>query len=473
MIQGYTASKTRGKNLWKIFTALICWWAFVQPIFAAPPTHKVFITVQSGDTLYSLFKKQHISPQTLATLLRLPNAGPTLKKLHLQQKIRFSFDQKNNLESLALSLSSSKTLFIYRAGSRFIARVENGSFSVPAASKKAPVKPVTKTPKTPIIQKTTPKKIIKIIPNAKSTLAQNKKIEKNTKAPILIKKKTPPAASKKITAPAKKTTKQTAPVYPPLYYAGMIIHTSFYGDAKKHHIPNKIIDQLISIFSLQINFKKTHAGDLLLLAYDDRETIVAAQFTQGPRTYTATRYVNAQGVVEYFSPDGQSMKKAFNRFPVKYTHINSLFNMHRMHPVTHVYRPHTGVDLAAPLGTPIYSTGDGKVTFIGWEGAYGNIIKIQHDEKYSTMYAHLLRFAPALSSGMTVKRGQLIGYLGQTGNATGPHVHFEVRIHNVPVNPLTVPLPHASSVPPSQINAFRAKAQSLIAALNHYQKTKL
>jgi murein DD-endopeptidase MepM/ murein hydrolase activator NlpD len=144
-----------------------------------------------------------------------------------------------------------------------------------------------------------------------------------------------------------------------------------------------------------------------------------------------------------------------------------------MHPVTHVIRPHTGVDLAGALGTPVYSIGDGQVSFIGWEGAYGNIVSIQHNDKYSSKYAHLLRFAPNLSKGSRVKRGQLIGYLGQTGNATGPHVHFEVRVYNVPVDPLTVRTPQASAVPPSQIKAFQARAKSLLAGLSYYQKTQM
>ena len=159
--------------------------------------------------------------------------------------------------------------------------------------------------------------------------------------------------------------------------------------------------------------------------------------------------------------------------PVKYTHINSLFNMHRVHPVTHVSRPHNGVDLAGPLGAPVQSIGDGTVQFIGWDGDYGNLVTIQHNDKYSSKYAHLLRFAPGIHKGSHVTRGQLIGYLGQTGNATGPHVHFEVRIYNKPVNPLTAPLPYVETIPTAQKNAFRNKAKQLIIALDQYQKNNL
>lgn len=456
MTNRYTSTETlkRFLRLLGILTTLIIGWLFfqsnVQLGFAASSVHQTYVTVQSGDTLYSLFKKQHISPKTLAAILRVPTAAQSLKHLNLHQRIRFSVDAKNNLESLAVSLKSSKTLLIYRAGSHFVARTEKGSFSSPqkisppvqkkASQSKPKLKPTLKSKSTPS------KTSLKV--NAKST-------QSKSKAKTAIQKTKVP------------------PTFPPLHYAGMIIRHSFYGDAKKYGIPDSVINQIIHIFALQVNFKNTHAGDKLLVAYDDDKDVIAAQFYQGKRIYSAIQYVNAQGGIEYFSPEGESMKKAFNRFPVKYTHINSLFNMHRLHPVTHVIRPHTGVDLAAPLGTPVYSIGDGQVTFIGWEGAYGNIVKIQHNDKYLSIYAHLLRFAPNLSKNTSVKRGQLIGYLGQTGNATGPHVHFEVRTYNVPVNPLTVPLPQASSVPSSQIKAFKARAQNLIAALNYYQKTKL
>lgn len=480
MTHGYTSTKTQKSflRLLGIFATLIILWLFAQPAVTAASTHQVFVTVQSGDTLYSLFRKQRISPKTLAAILRVPTAAQSLKKLHLRQRIRFSLDSKNNLESLALSLGSSKTLLVYRAGSRYIARIENGSFRVPASTQKVVTKPKVQPKSSPV------KKAV-----SKRTIVKSKPINTKKPAPVssanhnkdIHKKASPHSKERKPATKAKTTSNKTlttpkpqaAPVFPPLHYDGMIIHHSFYVDAKKQHIPDNVIAQVMHIFALQVNFKKTHVGDKLLVAYDDDNDVIAAEFFQGSRSYTAIQYVNGQGVIEYFTPDGESMKKAFNRYPVKYTHINSLFNMHRMHPVSHVIRPHTGVDLAGTLGTPVYSIGDGKVSFIGWEGAYGNIVKIQHNDKYSSMYAHLLRFAPNLSKETRVKRGQLIGYLGQTGNATGPHVHFEVRIYNVPVDPLTVKLPQASSVSPSQMKFFRARAKGLLAGLHYYEKTYL
>jgi murein DD-endopeptidase MepM/ murein hydrolase activator NlpD len=480
MTHGYTSTKTQKSflRLLGIFATLIIWWLFAQPAVTASSTHQVFVTVQSGDTLYSLFRKQHISPKTLAAILRVPTAAQSLKNLHLRQRIRFSLDSKNNLESLALSLGSSKTLLVYRAGSRYVARVENGSFRVPSSSQRVVPKPKIQQKPSPITKSVSKKVVVqpKPINTKKSTPipATHRNKDESKKAPAQSKEKKP-AVKSKITSKkiVTKPKPKAAPVFPPLHYDGMIIHNSFYVDAKKQHIPDNVIAQVMHIFALQVNFKKIHTGDKLLVAYDDDDDVIAAQFFQGSRVYSAIQYVNGQGVIEYFTPDGESMKKAFNRYPVKYTHINSLFNMHRMHPVSHVIRPHTGVDLAGTLGTPVYSIGDGQVSFIGWEGAYGNIVKIQHNDKYASMYAHLLRFAPNLSKGTRVKRGQLIGYLGQTGNATGPHVHFEVRIYNVPVDPLTVKLPQASSVSSSQMKFFKARAKGLIAGLNYYQKTYL
>lgn len=460
MIQGCTTSFKTGKNffsvLFFIVITILCWVPIASN--AAQKLHYVFVTVKSGDTLASIFRKNGIPQKNLTQMLKQPIAASPMRHLHIGQHMRFGLDAKNNLESFALSLSGSKTLVVFRGGAKFIARIETAALRGPEAFKTA-------------------------APAVKPKPKQQKIIRPPSKQPVktaTVVKKSAPQAQKITTAPntIQPTTKRAKkpdafhPYYTNLHYNGLIIRSSLYTDGKKYGIPYQIINQLTKIFALQINFKKVKPGDKLVLAYDDKD-IIAVKFTHGTRVYSAVRYVNAQGVVEYFTPDGMSMKRAFDRFPVKYTHINSLFNMHRMHPVTHVYRPHTGVDLAGQLGSPIHSIGDGRITFIGYSGAYGNLIKIQHDAKYSSMYAHMLRFAPGLTKGAYVKRGQLIGYLGQTGNATGPHVHFEVRVNNTPVNPLTVQLPNTSSVSAKQMAAFRIRSKNLMTALDAYQQTKL
>lgn len=438
--------------------------------------HFVFVTVKSGDTVYSLFRKQNISLKSLAMMMRDPQAARYLKRLHIGQGMRFSMDSAGTLESLVLTADRSHTLLIFRAGSHFKTRLEVGRLPAHAATASIKTTP-----------KSDPKPAKKSVPNAlpiKKTIQKPEIVKKTRSAPIstissrsLVAEKT--VAQLMIKPIIDKPKASQSPNS--LNFAGIKLHSSLVNDGTKQGVPYKLISQLIKIFALQVNFKTIRSGDKVVLAYNEVSLhgkrvpgdIIAAEWTQGKHVYTAVRYVNRQGVAEYFSALGVGRNKAFDRFPVKYTHINSLFNMHRMHPVTHVIRPHTGLDLAAPIGTPMYSIGDGKITFIGWEGAYGNIVKIQHDEKYSSMYAHMLRFAPGLSKNSTVKRGQLIGFLGQTGNATGPHVHYEVRIHNVPVNPLTVELPYATGIPASQMKTFRRKAELLMADLNQYQQAHL
>lgn len=485
--------RTHKKNFTAIFLACVLFiflgWEIPQALAATHTKavstkplkkHFIFVTVKSGDTVYSLFRKQDVSLKTLAVMMRSPEAARYLKRLHIGQGMRFSIDSSGVLESLVLTVDRSHTLLIFRAGSHFKTRLEVGrlpTHTAEAVSKKSP-KPIKSEPKP--IKKATPK----TIPTKKIVKKPEMVKKAHTLSPLpaisshsLVAEKT---VAKLMIKPVINEPK-TLQLSNALHFTGIKLHSSLVNDGTKQGVPYKLISQLIKIFALQVNFKAIRSGDKVVLAYNEvivkgkkvPGDIIAVQWTQGKHIYTAVRYVNRQGVAEYFSAEGVGRNKAFDRFPVKYTHINSLFNMHRMHPVTHVIRPHTGIDLAAPIGTPMYSIGDGKITFIGWEGAYGNIVKIQHDEKYSSMYAHMLRFAPGLSKNSTVKRGQLIGFLGQTGNATGPHVHFEVRIHNIPVNPLTVELPYATGIPASQMKAFRRKAQLLMADLNQYQQAHL
>ena len=133
-----------------------------------------------------------------------------------------------------------------------------------------------------------------------------------------------------------------------------------------------------------------------------------------------------------------SFKKAFSRYPIKFSHISSTFALSRYHPILHYKRAHKGIDLAAPIGTPIQATGDGVIAIIDRHNGYGNMIKIKHDKTYSTVYGHMLRFQKGLSKGSKVKRGQVIGYVGQTGLATGPHCHYELHVNNQPRNPTTI-----------------------------------
>jgi murein DD-endopeptidase MepM/ murein hydrolase activator NlpD len=160
------------------------------------------------------------------------------------------------------------------------------------------------------------------------------------------------------------------------------------------------------------------------------------------------------------------MRKTFTRTPVHFSRISSRFNPNRKHPVLKTSRPHRGVDYAAATGTPILATGDGKVDFVGTKGGYGRTVILSHGGKYTTLYAHMSRYKKGLKHGQRVKQGQTIGYIGSSGLATGPHLHYEFRVNGVHHNPLTVALPKAEPLSAKYMASFKQQAQPLIAQLD-------
>lgn len=267
------------------------------------------------------------------------------------------------------------------------------------------------------------------------------------------------------------------------HYVTLQISNSLFQSGRAHGVPFKLLRQLSQIFAWEVDFSRDlRSGDRLTLIYDkyydkDKEvgigSIIAAELNVHNRTYKAIRYKTKDGKAEYYTPEGKSLRKAFIRFPVKYSHISSPFSNKRVHPVLDkVVRAHRGVDLAAPMGTPIKAASDGKVVFIGRNGGYGNAIKIQHNKKYLTLYAHMRRFRKGLHKGMRVKKGDIIGYVGQTGLADGPHLHYEFHIYGKAVNPVSVTLPRAPSISAKDIAQFKYQAHSLIGQLELYQAAK-
>ena len=240
---------------------------------------------------------------------------------------------------------------------------------------------------------------------------------------------------------------------------------------------------MVDIFTWEIDFsKEIHAGDqfsILYKAYYVDDTLVrtgeilAVSYTSGDKIHQAILHTNEHGDASYYTPQGNSLKKAFSRYPIRFSHISSTYSTSRYHPVLHYSRPHKGVDLAAPIGTPIHATGDGRIQIISHQSGYGNMIKINHSKMYASIYGHMLRFAKGLSKGDYVKRGQVIGYVGQSGLATGPHCHYEFHVYQQPKNPTTIQLPHASPVPSHQIAAFHHKAHQMIASLKLYEAGNL
>jgi murein DD-endopeptidase MepM/ murein hydrolase activator NlpD len=194
--------------------------------------------------------------------------------------------------------------------------------------------------------------------------------------------------------------------------------------------------------------------------------ILAAEFVNQGEQFRAIMYRSPDGTVSYFSPEGKNMRKAFLRAPLSFSRISSNFNPNRRHPVLNTIRAHKGVDYAAPSGTPIKAAGDGKVIFRGVKGGYGNTIILQHGGNITTLYAHMQRFNRAARNGMRVRQGTIIGYVGQSGLATGPHLHYEYRKNGVHMNPRTVKLPDAAPIDPALRADFDKVAAPLLAKLD-------
>ncbi len=240
--------------------------------------------------------------------------------------------------------------------------------------------------------------------------------------------------------------------------------------------------QFAEIFGYEIDFAlDLREGDELTVVYEagfrDGEKVVtgpilAAAFTNQGKTYRAIRYGNGdQG--RYYAPDGTSLRKAFLRTPVDFSRISSGFNLGRRHPILNTIRAHKGVDYAAPAGTAIKAAGDGKVIFQGRKGGYGNVVEIAHGQHHSTLYAHMSRFAKGTSVGAAVRAGQTIGYVGSTGLATGPHLHYELRVDGVHRDPLKVNTALADNLTGRELREFRQQAAPLLASLEPARPTHL
>ncbi len=263
-------------------------------------------------------------------------------------------------------------------------------------------------------------------------------------------------------------------------YVTGVVHGSLYTTAQHLGIPSKLVSQMTTILSKQINFAHAvRSGDRFSIVYEAQYVtdkmvgigdIIAVTYTNQGKVAQAVRHISSNGTRDYYSPKGESFKKAFSRYPLRFSHISSTYTASRYHPILHYKRAHKGIDLAAPIGTPIQSTGDGVIKSIGRHNGYGNMIEITHDKTYSTVYGHMLKFQKGLSKGSRVTRGQVIGYVGQTGLATGPHCHYELHVNNQPRNPSTTYLPTALSVPAREMASFKARTRTLFAKLQSFEK---
>lgn len=256
-----------------------------------------------------------------------------------------------------------------------------------------------------------------------------------------------------------------------------VITDSLFLAAQQGGIPAALTMELADIFGGVIDFMlDTRRGDTFSVLYEEKfldgefignGNILAASFTIQGETFSAYRYVDPEGTPDYFNPDGESMRKAFLKNPVDFIRISSDFNPNRRHPISNTIRAHRGTDYAAPSGTPVVATSDGKVTWAARNGSFGNLVVIQHSDRFETKYAHLSKFANGVRSGSRVRQGQVIGYVGSTGAATGPHLHFEFLMDGVHRNWRTIQdkLPKAVSIPASELAGFRQQTQQIAAQL--------
>lgn len=257
------------------------------------------------------------------------------------------------------------------------------------------------------------------------------------------------------------------------------IDTSLFEAGTEAGLSDAVTMQMARIFQWDIDFiQDVRVGDEFTVIHEEiwrdgvklrNGEVVATEFVNQGKPYRAARYRNGDGRSDYFTPEGRSVRKAFIRAPVEFTRISSNFNPNRRHPVLNSIRAHRGVDYAAPTGTPVQAAGDGKVIFRGVQGGYGNAVVIQHGGNITTLYGHLTRFGTARVGGR-VRQGDVIGYVGKTGLATGPHLHYEYRVDGVHRNPRTVPLPPADPVPAGQQDDFRRTTATLWQQLDLYQR---
>jgi murein DD-endopeptidase MepM/ murein hydrolase activator NlpD len=242
------------------------------------------------------------------------------------------------------------------------------------------------------------------------------------------------------------------------------IRSSLFGAADEAGLPDSITLQLADVFAGDIDFyHDLRRGDGFRVVYEERYVdgeymgagrIVAAEFENGRRVLRAFLWRDVDGVENYYADDGAAMRKAFLRSPMAFSRVTSGFSNARFHPILQDVRAHKGVDYAAPVGTPVRVTGNGKVTFAGVQNGYGKVVQVQHGGAHSTLYAHLSKIAPRVRAGARVAQGEVIGFVGQTGWATGPHLHFEFRVGAQQRNPMTIALPSGEPLPAGQRSAF-------------------
>ncbi|WP_250503565.1 MULTISPECIES: M23 family metallopeptidase [unclassified Caballeronia] len=287
---------------------------------------------------------------------------------------------------------------------------------------------------------------------------------------------TAPSADEDYT-PAVSLPQRAAPKTPPAptrTTESATVDETFSDAAQSLGIDQGTIATLTEAFASNVDMRRDlRKGDTLSVVYDRPQGSataddppLAVRLTTGSSSHDVFLYRDPNGETRYYAKDGKSTKPALSRYPVAFTRVSSDFSLRRFDPVVHRWQSHDGVDLAAPIGTPVHATAQGKVTFVGRQTGYGKVVMLENPPPYSTVYAHLSRFAKGIRTGGTVQRGQVIGYVGETGWATGPHLHYEVHVDDVAMDPLTVDLPGDDRLHGEERQRFAREAEALSAELN-------
>ncbi len=276
---------------------------------------------------------------------------------------------------------------------------------------------------------------------------------------------------------------QSVPMEPRTLMKSGEIKSSLFAATDAANIPDNIAMQLADVFSSDIDFHQDlRKGDRFNVVYEvfynngepvKSGRVLAAEFVNQGKTYHAIYFQDRDGRGGYYTPDGKNLRKAFLRSPLEFSRITSGFTNARYHPVLKEWRAHKGIDYGAPTGTRVKATADGSVEFVGKKGGYGNLVVLKHQGQYSTVYGHLSGFAKGLRKGGKVSQGDVIGFVGMTGLATGPHLHYEFKVAGVQRNPLSITLPTAFPIAAHYKADFEKRASLLTGRLELLRNTNL
>jgi len=251
-----------------------------------------------------------------------------------------------------------------------------------------------------------------------------------------------------------------------LNHSTIIITRSLNYDAKKANISPKIVKTLIRIFSWEIDFNKDlRKGDRFIIVGKHGANPSALIYIGATKSVAVFSYTDKHGRTGYYDINGRTLYPSFLKYPLKHSRISSKFQRKRLHPILKTWRPHRAVDFVAKKGTPVYSVASGIIQRRKNMGALGNVVYVKHGSNYTTVYAHLSKFARGLKPSSKVKKGQVIGYVGSTGRSTGPHLHYELRYKGIRRNPLTHPLPKQKQVAHTDFWRFKNKANTILHSL--------